>query len=79
MSKTREGSKVKKLYDELKSPYQRVLTSAHVSAQCKQKLRDQFVTLNPAELHRKIPRLQGKLLQMVREKQSGGMKKAGGL
>jgi len=79
MSKTREGSKVKKLYDEPKSPYQRVLDSAHVSQECKQKLRDQFVTLNPAELHRKILRFQGKLLQMVREKQSGGLKKAGGL
>jgi len=79
MSKTREGSKVKKLYDEPKSPYQRVIDSAHVSQECKQKLRDQFVALNPAELHRKILRLQGKLLQMVREKQSGGLKKAGGL
>ena len=79
MSKTREGSKVKKLYDEPKSPYQRVIDSAHVSQECKQKLRDQFVTLNPAELHRKILRFQGKLLQMVREKQSGGLKKAGGL
>jgi len=79
MSKTREGSKVKKRYDEPKSPYQRVIDSAHVSQECKQKLRDQFVTLNPAELHRKILRLQGKLLQMVREKQSGGLKKAGGL
>ena len=79
MSKTREGSKVKKLYDEPKSPCQRVLASPHVSEECKQKLRDQFVTLNPAELHRKVLRLQGKLLQMVREKQSGGLKKAGGL
>jgi len=79
MSKTREGSKVKKIYDEPKSPYQRVLDSPHVSEQCKQNLRDQFVSLNPAELHRKILRLQGKLLQMVREKQSGGLKKAGGL
>jgi len=79
ISKTREGSKVKKHYDEPKSPYQRVLASPHVSEPCKQKLKEQFVMLNPAELHRKILRLQGKLLQRVREKQSGGMKMAGGL
>jgi hypothetical protein len=79
MSKSRVGSKVKKLYDEPKSPYQRVTDSPHVSEQRKQKLRDQFGTLNPAELHRRILRLQGKLLQGVREKHSGGLKKAGGL
>jgi len=73
------GSKAKKRYDEPQSPYQRVLGSAHVSEDCKQELKEQFVTLNPADLHRKIIRMQGKLLQGVRGKHTGGMKMAGGL
>lgn len=73
------GSKVKKRYDEPQTPYQRVLASAHVSEDCNQELKEQFVTLNPENLHRKIIRIQGRLLQRAREKHTGGMNMAGGL
>ena len=79
ISKSRVGSKVKKHYDEPQSPYQRVLSSAYVSKNRKQKLKQQFETLNPADLHRKINRIQGKLLQVAQEKQTGALQMAGGL
>lgn len=62
--KTRVGSKVKKIYDEPKTPYQRLLDSDFISKTRKQKLMDIYVKLNPAELKRQISRLQDKLLKL---------------
>lgn len=66
IEKVRQGSKVKKRYDEPKSPYQRVLASDHADEILKEKLRQQFEELNPVELHRKINTLQEKLWDSVR-------------
>lgn len=67
--KTRTASKVKKIYDEPKAPYQRLLESDFISGTRKQKLMDIYVKLNPAELKRRISRLQDKLLKLNLQKE----------
>ncbi|MCG2820408.1 MAG: transposase [Candidatus Atribacteria bacterium] len=63
-SKTRVGSKVTKKYDEAKTPYRRVLECQYIDDKIKIKLKRQYDILNPAELKRKISRLQDKLLKL---------------
>jgi len=58
LSKAREGSKVKKKYDQAKTPYQRVLESEHVNEETKATLRQQYATLNPVVLLRQMQQLQ---------------------
>jgi hypothetical protein len=70
IEKTRIGSKVIKKYDKPRTPYQRVLESPLVPDDKKQQLKGQYVTLNPAELKRKITKLQQKLLKMVSLKET---------
>jgi len=60
-SKERNGSKVKKSYDQPLTPYQRVLQAKLVSRAVKDRLRAKYATLNPAALKRKIERLQQRL------------------
>ena len=64
VSKTRTGSKVTKKYDEAKTPYRRVLESKYISDKIKARLKIQYDNLNPADLKRKISRLQDKLLKL---------------
>jgi hypothetical protein len=61
ISKERVGARVRKRYDTAKTPYQRVLESEHVSAHSKQRLREQYASLNPAALLRQIEALQQEL------------------
>lgn len=58
VSKERVGSKIKKKYDQAKTPYQRVLDSAQVSDEVKATLRQQYATLNSVALLRQMQRLQ---------------------
>lgn len=60
-SKERNGSRVKKCYDQPQTPYQRVLHAELVSKANKDRLRAKYMTLNPAALKRKIERLQQQL------------------
>lgn len=53
-SKTRVGSKVRKVYDVAQTPYQRVMASAYVDPDAKRQLSELYVTLNPAELQRHL-------------------------
>jgi len=69
LSKTRTGSKIKKNYDEAKTPYRRVLECGIIDDKIKAKLRKQYDGLNPAELKRKITSLQDKLLKLNALKQ----------
>ena len=64
VAKSRRGSKVKKKYDDAQTPYKRLLASNDISDICKSRLSRQFDTLNPAELHRQIRRLQTKLYRI---------------
>lgn len=63
-SKERIGSKVKKRYDEPRTPYQRLLLSPDVSKKDKRRLREQYQKLNPAALKRQIEKRQDKLASM---------------
>ena len=57
VSKVREGSKIKKVYDDPKTPYDRVLDSPQVSAKDKRKLRAVHAKLDVVELKRQIDEL----------------------
>lgn len=48
------GEKIKRIYDKAKTPYQRVLLCDQIEEVAKQKLREQYDNLNPAELRRQI-------------------------
>ena len=61
--KTRNGAKVTKKYDKAKTPYQRLLESKSLNQKVKDKLKAQYVKLNPAWLKRNLERLQNKLLK----------------
>ena len=65
VSKAREGSKVKKKYDQAKTPYQRVLEAEQVSEEVKARLRQQYATLNPMALLRQMQRLQSVLWKLA--------------
>jgi hypothetical protein len=65
VSKERVGSKVKKKYDQAKTPYQRVLESEQVSEEIKARLRQQYATLNPVALLRQMQRLQAVLWKLA--------------
>ena len=64
-SKERNGSQVKKTYHPAQTPYQRLRDSQHLSRATKQRLTREYRQLNPAELKRKIERIQTKLLQLA--------------
>jgi len=64
IKKERIGSKVTKRYDEAKTPYRRVLASPNIVDEIKMKLKNQYDMLNPAELKRRITKLQNKLLKL---------------
>jgi len=70
VSKIRIGSKVTKRYDTAKTPYQRLLESPHISDKLKARLKGQYESLNPAELHRQIVRLQEQLIEVVTYKKT---------
>jgi len=61
-SKARQGARVTKKYHEARTPYQRLLDSAYISAETKEQLRARYRLLNPAQLKRQIEKLQQKLL-----------------
>jgi len=65
ISKERVKSKVRKHYDEPKTPLMRVLGSPLVDDSMKQSLQDQYEELNPAELKRQIVKIQNQLIEMV--------------
>jgi len=65
LRKVREGAKVRRIYGEPKTPYQRVLEHPEVSEEIKEELRRRYEGLNPAELYRKIRRLQRKLFMLA--------------
>jgi hypothetical protein len=61
-SKERHGARVKKKYDQARTPYQRLLDSSFIKAETKRQLRERYGLLNPAQLKRQIEGLQKKLL-----------------
>ena len=63
--KERIGSKIKRVYDIPKTPYQRVLESKDISDEVKRKLTKQYETLNPFALKRTIDKKIRLLFQSV--------------
>jgi hypothetical protein len=68
VSKERNGAKVKKTYDRPQTPYQRLLSLPQIPATVKERLRDEYQTLNPAALKRQIAQLQKALHESVHER-----------
>ncbi|MHB9127825.1 MAG: DDE-type integrase/transposase/recombinase [Candidatus Humimicrobiaceae bacterium] len=64
VSKTRKGSKVTKKYDEAKTPFRRVLECYDIDDKIKERQKQIYESLNPAELKRKLSGLQEKLLKL---------------
>ncbi len=54
--KERIGSRIKRIYDTPKTPYQRVMESKDISERIKKKLTKQYEELNPFHLKREIDR-----------------------
>lgn len=57
----------KRIYDDVRTPYQRVLDRADVTEEAKDKLRTQYETLNPKRLRETIQALTSKLQRIQRE------------
>jgi len=64
VSKTRDGSKVTKRYDKPTTPYRRMLALDDVNSKTKTALIAQFQTLNPADLRRRIGKLQDEIYKL---------------
>jgi hypothetical protein len=61
--KHRDGSKVKKKYEIAQTPYQRLMKMKEIPARKKRELKKEYEQHNPAELKRKIARIQRQLLK----------------
>jgi len=67
--KIRDGSRVTKKYGKAKTPFRRVLEYSDIDDNIKARLRRRYERLNPADLKRKITRLQDRLLKLNMLKQ----------
>jgi len=67
VEKQRHGSKITKRYDLAKTPYQRALDAPEVSEAAKQRLRQLYASLNPAELLRQIQARQTALWKLAQQ------------
>lgn len=65
LSKTRQGSRVIKKYDQAQTPHQRVLASKSVPQASKQQLTEQYGELDPVHLLRSIETLQDQLWRLA--------------
>lgn len=65
IEKTRNGAKVKKKYDQAKTPHQRASAPRVTSKAAKAKMTKTMATLKPAELFREIQRLCAELEEMA--------------
>lgn len=68
--KERIGSRVKKVYDEPKTPFRRILLCSSVEDTVKEKLKALYETLNPAALKREMSKQQNQLIRFVQFKET---------
>lgn len=66
--KIRVGSRVKRIYDEPRTPFARVLAREEISAKQKQKLILKYAELNPKQLLKEINDLISLLLSTLTRK-----------
>ena len=71
VSKEREGGKVTKRYDVAQTPYQRMLAAREVKEDVKERLREEYLALNPAALRREIEAAQDALWRLARVRNIG--------
>jgi hypothetical protein len=57
LSKSRDGSKIRKHYEPPQTPYKRLKFSQHIGEDAKRRLEETWSTLNPAELKRGMVKL----------------------
>lgn len=65
VEKKRIGSRLKRKYDQPRTPYQRVLDNSDVPEEAKQKLREIYDKLNPFELKRQIDKKIRRIINTV--------------
>jgi hypothetical protein len=68
IKKERIGSRIKRVYDKPKTPYERVMESKDISEGVKKELTKQYETLNPFHLKREIDRKIKRIFESVRNK-----------
>jgi len=74
--KIRTGSKVKKVYDQPKTPYQRLMDCPDITQAAKDKLKREYETINPAVLKRTLTRLVDQLFELNVTKNKSRRKEA---
>jgi hypothetical protein len=60
-SKTRVNGRIKRTYDQARTPYRRVMESHQIGRKTKQELKATYESLNPAELQRRLSDLREQL------------------
>jgi hypothetical protein len=60
-SKTRVNGRIKRSYDQARTPYQRLMESRQIDRKAKQQLKATYESLNPAELQRRLSDLREQL------------------
>src|SRR5436305_2284199 len=60
-SKVRVNGRIKRTYDEARTPYQRLIVSGQIDRTAKQQLKATYDGLNPAELQRRLTELRDQL------------------
>ena len=63
--KVRSGGRVKRVYDDPKTPFERVMECPGISKEIKEKLLEIYDRLNPADLIRRILKLQRRLFELA--------------
>lgn len=74
VEKIREGAKVRKVHDEAKTPYQRIMDDANVDSDIKGRLKRQYLSINPVTIRKEILELVQELRKLaVRPMRGGGI------
>lgn len=68
IEKTRIGSRTKKIYGDLMTPYTRVLNCPEINDKVKKDLRELHESLSPVVLHNEIERCQGILFRLAQQR-----------
>jgi len=77
VAKERLGAKVRKQYDEPRTPYQRLLASGALTKAAQASLEKQLAALNPADLQRRINQLLHQLWDLADRWEGGNLVSAG--
>jgi hypothetical protein len=72
IEKIRAGGKIRRRYDEPRTPYQRVMESDQIRPATKKRLKLQYESMNVAELHRQIESLRNRLFDLMESKKAVG-------